>query len=77
MTNTPFHHTRLVYKQIIDAYECIVNRLSVRKTANKIGVSVKTTFILRFKIISCLKSITNNKRFEGASQLDEYYLPIN
>ena len=77
LTNTPFHHTRLVYKQIVDAYECLVNKLSIRKTANKTGVSIKTAFILRFKIISCLKIIVNNKKFKGTSQLDEYYLPVN
>lgn len=77
LTGTPFHHTRLVYKQINDAYDCLVNKLSIRKTANKIGVSIKTAFVLRFKIISCLKSITNNKELKGTSQLDEFYLPIN
>lgn len=77
LTNTLFHHTRLYYKQIEQAYECLVNKLSIRKTANKIGVSIKTSFILRFKIISCLKLIINNKDFKGITQLDEYYLPIN
>lgn len=77
LTNTPFHHTRLTYKQIVDAYDCMVNKLSIRKTANKIGVSIKTAFVLRFKVISCLKQIINNKKLKGTSQLDEYYLPIN
>ena len=77
LTGTPFHHTRLVYKQIVDAYDCLVNKLSIRKTANKIGVSIKTAFVLRFKIISCLKNIANNKDLKGTSQLDEFYLPIN
>ena len=77
LTNTPFHHTRLVYEQIKVAYECLVNKLSIRKMASKIGVSTKTAFVLRFKIISCLKKIANNKNLEGTSQLDEYYLPIN
>ena len=77
LTNTPFHHTRLVYKQIADAYECLVNKLSIRKTANKVGISIKTAFVLRFKIISCLKNIINNSDLKGTSQLDEYYLPIN
>ena len=45
--------------------------------ASKIGVSTKTAFVLRFKIISCLKKIINNKNLEGTSQLDEYYLPVN
>ena len=65
LTGTPFHHTRLVYKQIVDAYDCLVNKLSIRKTANKIGVSVRTAFVLRFKIISCLKNIANNKDLKG------------
>lgn len=77
LTGTPFHHTRLIYKQIVEAYDCLVNKLSIRKTANKIGVSIKTSFVLRFKIISCLKNIVNNKKLKGTSQLDEYYLPIN
>lgn len=77
LTDTPFHHTRLKYKQIAEAYDCMVNKLSIRKTANKIGVSIKTSFVLRFKIISCLKQIINNKKLKGISQLDEYYLPIN
>lgn len=77
LTNTPFHHTRLVYEQIKDAYECLVNKLSIRKMASKIEVSTKTAFVLRFKIISCLKKIANNKILEGTSQLDEYYLPVN
>lgn len=67
----------MVYKQIAEAYECLVNKLSIRKTANKIGVSIKTAFVLRFKIISCLKSIINNESFKGTLQLDEFYLPIN
>lgn len=77
LTNTPFHHTRLRYKQIEEAYKCLINKLSIRKMANIIGISIKTAFILRFKIISCLSNVANNKKLKGTSQLDEYYLPIN
>lgn len=55
LTNTPFHHTRLNYKQIKIAYECLADKLSIRKSASKIGVSTRTAFTLRFKLISCLK----------------------
>lgn len=77
LTNTPFHHTRLTYSQICEAYNCLVNKVPIRKMANKLEVSVKTAFILRFKIISCLKEIANNVEFKGEAELDEYYLPIN
>lgn len=68
LTDTSFHHTRLKYKQIAEAYDCMVNKLSIRKTTNKIGVSIKIAFILRFKIISCLKQIINNENLKGTKQ---------
>lgn len=77
LTNTPFHHTRLTYTQISEAYDCLINKLSIRKTASKLNVSTKTAFVLRFKIICCLKQIVNNNMLEEKAQLDEYYLSIN
>lgn len=77
LTNTPFHHTRLTYNQIEKAYECLIDKLSIRKSAEKIGVSTKTAFVLRFKLISVLKEKRNNTKLTGDMQLDEYYLSIN
>lgn len=77
LTNTPFHHTRLNYKQVETAYECLVDKLPIRTSANKIGVSTKTAFTLRFKLISCLKTIKNNEDLKGDVELDEYYLAVN
>lgn len=76
LTNTPFHHTRLTYGQIEKAYQCLVDKLSIRKTAKKMGVSTRTAFTLRFKIISCLNQISREK-LSGNIELDEYYLSIN
>lgn len=77
LTNTPFHHTRLNYKQIETAYECLVDKLSIRKSAKKIGVSTKTAFTLRFKLITCLKETKEKDNLTGEIELDEYYLPVN
>lgn len=77
LTNTPFHHTRLNYKQINIAYDCLVDKLTIRKSAKKIGVSTRTAFTLRFKIISCLKETKNKDKLTGDIELDEYYLPVN
>lgn len=77
LTNTPFHHTRLNYKQIKIAYECLVDKLSIRKSASKIGVSTRTAFTLRFKLISCLKRTKEKNYLTGNIELDEYYLSIN
>lgn len=77
LTNTPFHHTRLDYKQIEIAYECLVDKLPIRKAAKKIGVSTRTAFTLRFKLITCLKEVNNKDNLTGNIELDEYYLPVN
>ncbi len=77
LTDTIFHHTHLTYKQIEKVFDSIINLFSIRKTSNIIGVSTKTIFTLRHKIISCLKNIINSFKLNGKIELDEYYLPIN
>ena len=77
LTNTPFHHTRLNYKQIETAYECLVDKLTIRKSAKKIGVSTRTAFTLRFKLITCLKETKEKDKLTGNIELDEYYLSVN
>ena len=77
LTNTPFHHTRLNYGQIETAYDCLVNKLSIRKSAKKIKVSTRTAFVLRFKIITCLEKINSENSLTGNVELDEYYLSVN
>lgn len=77
LTNTPFHHTRLDYKQIETAYECLVDKLPIRKSVKKIGVSTKTAFTLKFKLITCLKETAEKDYLKGKIELDEYYLSVN
>lgn len=77
LTNTPFHHTRLTYNQIEVEYQCLVEQLSIRKTASKVHISTRTAFTNRFKIISCLKSFIEKIKLSGEMELDEYYLSIN
>ena len=77
LTNTPFHHTRLNYGQIEKLYQCLVDKMSIRKTSMIVGISTKTAFTYRFKIISCLKYFREENKLSGDMELDEYYLSIN
>ena len=77
LTGTIFHHTHLTYKQVEIIFDCTINLFSVRKTASKAGVSTKTAFTIRHKIMSCLKDIVNSFNLSGEMELDEYYLSIN
>ncbi len=77
LTNTPFHHTRLNYGQIETAYDCLADKLSIRKSAKEIKISTRTAFVLIFKIISCLEKINSENSLTGNIELDEYYLSVN
>ena len=77
LTNTIFSHTHLTYKQVEIIFDCTINLFSIRKTASKVGVSTKTVFTIRHKIMSCLKDIVNSFNLCGEMELDEYYLSIN
>ena len=77
LTGTIFHHTHLTYKQVEIIFDCTINLFSVRKTASKAGISTKTAFTIRHKIMSCLKDIVNSFNLSGEMELDEYYLSIN
>ena len=77
LTGTIFHNTHLTYRQIEEIFDCTINLFSIRKTAKKVGISTKTAFTLRHKIMSCLKDIVNSFNLSGEIELDEYYLSIN
>ena len=61
LTNSVFHHTHLSFKQIEQAFECVLHLFSIRKTAKIMKVSIKTAFTLRHKIIVCLRESSKIK----------------
>lgn len=77
LTNTIFHHTHLTYKQVEEAFECIIHLFPIRKVAKILKVSTRTSFTLRHKIMFCLKEIIASFKLHGQIELDEYYLSIN
>lgn len=52
--------------------ECMVNGLSIRKTATALGVAVSTIFIWRHKLLAALK-LVELAEFEGLLEVDETY----
>lgn len=77
LTDTIFHHTHLTYRQLEEAFECVINLFSIRKMAKLVNISTKTAFTLRHKIMSCLSEIVNSFILSGEIELDGYYLSIN
>ena len=78
-TKTIFSTTKLEKDKWLKYIECFVDCLSLRRSAEKVGVCLKTSYFMRHRIIECLKSNQSqfivNKNNKG--QLDETFLREN
>ena len=65
-------------KKVAEFQDCLVlmiESMSIRKAAKKIGVNVKTIFDWRHKLLSSL-SISNGEEFSGIVECDDKQLSI-
>ena len=53
-TNTPIAHTKLAYEQLVIFFECMNDKLSIKKTAAKMDCNKNTVFLLRHKVLDCI-----------------------
>lgn len=56
-TNTFMSYTKLSYEKLVIFFECMNNKLSIRKTAAKMEVNKNTVFLLRHKVLDTLSEI--------------------
>lgn len=70
-------HTKLTYENLVIFFECMNNKLSIRKTAAKMEVNKNTVFLLRHKVLDTLSEIRNNTKLKGEVEADEIYRSIN
>ena len=76
-SNTPLAHTKLTYDQILIFFECMNDKLSIRKTAARMQCNKITVFLLRHKVLECISTIRKNTKLEGKTEADEVYKSIN
>lgn len=76
-TNTLVSHVKLTYEQLSIYFECMNNKLSIRKTAAKMKVDKNTVFLLRHKVLDCISVIRKNMKLKGTVESDETYESIN
>lgn len=55
----------------------ILEGLSVRKAAQRCGISTQTSFFWRHRILDCLRDTDEKKSFVGIVEADETYLPLS
>ena len=76
-TDTFVAHGKLTYEQLTIFFECMNDKLSIRKTAAKMNVNKNTVFLLRHKVLDCLSIIRKNVKLSGQIEADETYKSIN
>ena len=63
-----------VWKQYID---CMMNGLSIRKSAEICGIHKNTAFIWRHKILDALQNMHKSVALEGIIEADETFFPVS
>ena len=76
-TMTLVTHIKLNYEQLKTFFECMNDKLSIRKTAAKMKVNKSTVFLLRHKVLDCISKIRKNMKLKGIVEADETYESIN
>ena len=70
-------HIKLNYEQLTVFFDCMSDKLSIRKTAAKMKVNKSTVFLLRHKVLDCISQIRKSIQLKGTVEADETYESIN
>ncbi len=76
-TNTLVAHTKLTYEKLVKFFECMNDKLSIKKTSAKMNANKNTVFLLRHKVLDCISEIRKNTKLKGDVEADETYESIN
>lgn len=76
-TNTISNNSKLTYEVWISFLQCMIDKLSIRKTAAKLKLNKNTVFSMRHKVLNAFKSFRESTILSGEIQVDEKYESIN
>ena len=76
-TNTMSTNSKLTYDIWLDFFKCMIDKMSIRKTAAKLGLNKNTVFSMRHKVLNALSTFRKHKKLSGNIQNDEKYESIN
>ncbi len=77
LTLTIFAASRLTYEQIEIFLQCFKDKVSLRKTAKRMGVNRNTVHLLRLKMMDTFKNTKKEIKLSGEVEADEIYRAIN
>ena len=73
-TLSPFSSTNLGLDKWLKYCELMILGLSIRKCAEEVGVSVKTSFFMRHRILDVINLSLRNDSVEGIVEVDEVFI---
>jgi len=76
-TDTLCSNSKLSYEVWLHFFECMIDKLSLRKTAVKLNINKNTAFAMRHKVLNALKIFREKIVLSGKIQADELYKSIN
>lgn len=77
LTLSIFANSNLTYEQIVIFLQCFKDKISLRKTAKRMGVNKNTAHLLRLKMMDSFKNAKNEIKLSGNVEVDEIYRSIN
>lgn len=77
LTSTIFASCHLTYEQIVIFLQSFRDKVSIRKTAERMGVNRNTVHLLRLKMLDSFKDTKKQIRLSGEVEADEIYRSIN
>lgn len=76
-TSIPISHTKLTYEQLVVFFNCMNDKLSIKKTAAKMGCNKNTVFLLQHKVLESISIVRKTIKLKGKIEADETYESIN
>lgn len=77
LTSTVFANCHLTYEQILIFLQCFKDKISIRKTAERVNANKNTIHLLRLKVLDSLKDTKKKIKLSGEVEADEIYRAIN
>lgn len=74
---TIFFRNRISFTTVRTYLQCMLHQLSIRKTARECGISLKTAFLWRHKILDALKEFNDRIKLSGIVEADETFYDVD
>jgi transposase-like protein len=75
LTLTPMANSHVKLEKWVEYAKCMILGLSIRKSATKCKVSVKTSFYMRHRLLDAVRNFQGIGEVSGIVEMDETFLP--